>query len=236
MKRILLLLFILVISVGQACAAVTSPLAGLNFNGVSVKVVGPSEYPDVNALNLYALNVLSQMGVTVGNSPAPDAALVIEFGVGSSIKLYELVTGPRGFKDRLATWEMGAAQRDLAEDPKDVIRQYLQVFVDQYRVANGITQPGPSLTLNGNGNAITVARGATITAGVNGGIVYTAISPYVWPDCLTLTSVNDTAHLGFAWAAQTVSFTAPASPGAYAVRYWKGCATQTAISPTVTVQ
>src|SRR2546427_81517 len=88
----------------------------------------------------------------------------------------------------------------------------------------------PSLTVNGSSAPITVSSSATMTVGVQNG-------PGTANDCITLDLagvVNNSAHLGFAWVTGspvTLPFTMPGSAGAYAFRYWQGCATQLAISP-----
>src|SRR5439155_1592576 len=88
-----------------------------------------------------------------------------------------------------------------------------------------------SLTVNGNGSAISLAPGSVVNVGVQNG-PGTA-------DCVTLTSTADYIHQGFAWVSGTsasLPFSLPATPGTYVFRYWPLRDALPVLSPTVAVQ
>ena len=118
--------------------------------------------------------------------------------------------------------------------------RYWQGCVTQLAISPTVTVQstgGPSLTVNGSSAPLSLAGGTTVTLQAQN-------APGSPTDCITLDFLDfqgfdGVHHQFFTWvtgSTMTLSFAMPTAPGVYAARYWQGCATQLAISPTVTVQ
>jgi hypothetical protein len=115
--------------------------------------------------------------------------------------------------------------------------RYWQGCAIQLAISPTVTvQAAATLTINGSSAPLSVAGGTTVTLQAQN-------APGFPADCITLDFLDfrgfdGVHHQFFTWvtgSTMTMSFAMPSAPGVYAARYWQGCATQLATSPTVTV-